>query len=284
MDDLATLRKEMRQHILSKLQDAVQHLLTFDKDRVHEVVALLLDPRHCSGQVLLDMAGGDMEAAKQVFKQYTDEALVPMAVDLRRHKLDDQRAARGQSNVRPAGRASRGPIFLDDDDGRTQELVQTDTALHQQVNLELKSFRNHPDLPDINDGENPVSPLAWWRDHSPNFPILSELARVILAVPASQIECERVFSLAGLLTKNLRNKMSPEKLAECVFCSKNIDMGVAVNDLLSEYYGEMTWRPVSDQFKPLAETQLDGYISMAADLEVVDMEYVDSTLHHEQGI
>ena len=38
------------------------------------------------------------------------------------------------------------------------------------------------------------NPLPWWCLHEPEFPTISVLARHVLAVPASEAPCERVFS------------------------------------------------------------------------------------------
>ena len=47
------------------------------------------------------------------------------------------------------------------------------------------------------------------------------VARQILAIPGSAIECERVFSAAGIVTGLLRNMMTPQYLHHVVFLSKN---------------------------------------------------------------
>jgi hypothetical protein len=53
-----------------------------------------------------------------------------------------------------------------------------------------------------------------------------------LVVTGSQIECERVFSLARLLTCLLRNRMFFENLASLVFMNKNVDVETTLDDLL----------------------------------------------------
>ena len=66
-----------------------------------------------------------------------------------------------------------------------------------------------------------VNPLAWWQAHHTSFPRMSFVARQILAILGSAIECERVFSAAGIVTGLLRNSMTPEHLHQVVFLSKN---------------------------------------------------------------
>ena len=54
-----------------------------------------------------------------------------------------------------------------------------------------------------------LDPLDWWRVRRTDFPHLANLARRVLAIPATQAESERLFSCAGnIVTKN-RNKLAP---------------------------------------------------------------------------
>ena len=65
------------------------------------------------------------------------------------------------------------------------------------------------------------------------------------------IESERVFSLCGLLSAALRNRMSPERLADIVFISKNLELTSAeLSSLLGTYYGAMEFKTVAENFEP----------------------------------
>ena len=96
-----------------------------------------------------------------------------------------------------------------DDDGGNDEgnRDQDDTLLNSRVEEELRSFRSTS----VHDTDKTV--LEWWRGYKSDFPLVAELARIVLAVPASQIECERVFSAAGLITQHLRNRMGVENMS-----------------------------------------------------------------------
>ena len=41
------------------------------------------------------------------------------------------------------------------------------------------------------------SPLEWWGVNKKRYPLLSQLAARYIAIPATSVPCERVFSLAG---------------------------------------------------------------------------------------
>ena len=48
------------------------------------------------------------------------------------------------------------------------------------------------------------------------------VAKQILAVPATSVPSERVFSTAGLVVNKLRNRLSPDLVDSIIFLNKNI--------------------------------------------------------------
>ncbi|CAN0256728.1 unnamed protein product, partial [Ascophyllum nodosum] len=64
-------------------------------------------------------------------------------------------------------------------------------------------------------------PLDWWRINAVKFPLLAALARRLLAIPASQAQSERVFSSAGQIVTQTRNRLSSENV-ELLVALKNI--------------------------------------------------------------
>ena len=68
------------------------------------------------------------------------------------------------------------------------------------------------------------SSLAWWRKNATVFPRCAKLARRYLAIPASSVQSERLFSATGRLISKTRSRLLPER-AEClIFLNKNLDM------------------------------------------------------------
>ncbi|XP_019242401.1 PREDICTED: zinc finger BED domain-containing protein RICESLEEPER 2-like, partial [Nicotiana attenuata] len=59
--------------------------------------------------------------------------------------------------------------------------------------------------------------LSWWKTHAPRFPILSELARDVLAIPISSVASECAFSTGGRILDSFRSSLTP-KCVQALIC------------------------------------------------------------------
>nr|XP_009782796.1 PREDICTED: zinc finger BED domain-containing protein RICESLEEPER 2-like [Nicotiana sylvestris] len=59
--------------------------------------------------------------------------------------------------------------------------------------------------------------LSWWKTHAPRFPILSELARDVLAIPISSVASEYTFSTGGRILDSFRSSLTP-KCVQTLIC------------------------------------------------------------------
>ncbi|XP_011668672.1 zinc finger BED domain-containing protein 1 isoform X2 [Strongylocentrotus purpuratus] len=66
-----------------------------------------------------------------------------------------------------------------------------------------------------------VNPLTWWQGNYGRFPLLQQLARKYLAIPATSVPSERVFSAAGSIVTAKRSCLLPENLDMLIFLSEN---------------------------------------------------------------
>lgn len=65
-------------------------------------------------------------------------------------------------------------------------------------------------------------PLQWWKEREARFPILSQMARVFLCIPASSAPAERVFSTGTLVVRDTRRRLDDERIAKLMFLKKNV--------------------------------------------------------------
>lgn len=66
-----------------------------------------------------------------------------------------------------------------------------------------------------------AKPLAWWKDNAGKYPKIAKVARKVLAVPATSVPSERVFSATGLLINKLRNRLASDLVDNIIFLNKN---------------------------------------------------------------
>ena len=62
--------------------------------------------------------------------------------------------------------------------------------------------------------------LNWWKLNSSRFPILSQLARDVLAIPISTVASESTFSTGGRVLDAFRSSLTP-KVVESLICAQN---------------------------------------------------------------
>jgi hypothetical protein len=65
-----------------------------------------------------------------------------------------------------------------------------------------------------------ISPLAWWKAHEREFPILTQMAKDYLTIQATSVPCEQTFSVAGNTITRTRNRLNPETTC-AILCLKS---------------------------------------------------------------
>ena len=74
------------------------------------------------------------------------------------------------------------------------------------------------DLDDDDDDDFNI--LDWWKVNSHRFPILSQLARDVLAMPVSTVASESAFSTGGRVLDAYRSSLTP-KVAQALICAQD---------------------------------------------------------------
>lgn len=62
-----------------------------------------------------------------------------------------------------------------------------------------------------------VDPLQWWAAHGRKFPRLAAMARRVLCVMPTSVQCERVFSKGGWLNKRRCSLSAETRRRECFY-------------------------------------------------------------------
>ena len=65
------------------------------------------------------------------------------------------------------------------------------------------------------------NPLEWWASRSSTLPKLASVARKYLAIPATSVPCERLFSVSGNIMNKRRTRLSSTTFGKIVFCNAN---------------------------------------------------------------
>ena len=83
--------------------------------------------------------------------------------------------------------------------------------------------------------------LSWWRDINVKFPILSEIAKDVLAIPVSSVSSESAFSTAGRILDPYRSSLSPLMVEALILTQNWIQTAVlsdkqkSIEQMLHEY-------------------------------------------------
>jgi hypothetical protein len=75
----------------------------------------------------------------------------------------------------------------------------------------------------IIDGSTKVynDPLLWWKVHEHRYPTIARLARKYLAIPATSVPSESLFSTAGRLVNKARARLGDSVLEACLIIFHN---------------------------------------------------------------
>jgi len=77
------------------------------------------------------------------------------------------------------------------------------------------------DLPYLNVNENPI---PFWKNHSAVLDPLTEVALKYACIPATSVPSERIFSKAGQIVSQRRNRLSPKNVDILIFLNKNLEV------------------------------------------------------------
>ena len=69
--------------------------------------------------------------------------------------------------------------------------------------------------------DNETDPVQWWKENASCFPAILKVAQKYLAIPATSVPSERVFSTAGNIVNHKRSCLVPDNVNMLTFLNKN---------------------------------------------------------------
>lgn len=100
------------------------------------------------------------------------------------------------------------------------ELFQTEVGdkknTLQQVKKEVAAYKAVSSISLDSD------PLLWWKNNESTYPLIAKLAKHYLAIPATSVPSERVFSTAGDIVTASRSALTADNVDKLIFLAKNM--------------------------------------------------------------
>jgi hypothetical protein len=91
-----------------------------------------------------------------------------------------------------------------------------DDIIENEIQRYLDSQRQNTDTT--------LTLLEWWKCNEYLYPRLAKVAKNILAIPASSVPSERVFSLAGNIVNKKRSRLNADNIDKLIFLNMNMKM------------------------------------------------------------
>lgn len=88
--------------------------------------------------------------------------------------------------------------------------------MYEKAEESLDVYKSLPSAPFHAD------PLQWWKLHEDKCPLVVQLAKQVLCIPATSVASERVFSTAGDIVTSQRACLKPAHVDKLIFLKKNL--------------------------------------------------------------
>jgi hypothetical protein len=172
----------LEKRVKEALYQAINHYWEVPQEK--GMLAALLDPRF-----------KDLEFASEVLRTRTHEQLKNAYQNMKNSTNENQDAESTSTSS----------------NSLLARMFQSSYICADEIANYLVTPKIHPD----------DCPLLWWKANKTRFPILSKLARMYLAIPATSTPSERLFSEAGNVMTIKRTQLAHNTLENLVFCKKN---------------------------------------------------------------
>lgn len=146
-------------------------------------------------------------------KEATKAELTEMMNDLQNQDEDSNDDELMDMMDIDTGAAASG--LTDHSDTWLGDILGADTpVVPVSISDELTKYLSEPQLQ--------VNPLDWWKINQKFYPKISKIAKQVLAIPATSVPAERIFSLAGRTVTKARASLHPDHVNMLIFIKKNL--------------------------------------------------------------
>ena len=81
------------------------------------------------------------------------------------------------------------------------------------------------------------NPAKWWKEDDSEFPLIAQIARRVLCMPATSAPSERIFSVAGLTISNARARLQGDIAGAQIFLHDAYPQMERLQDLQDDRQG-----------------------------------------------
>ncbi|CAK1592121.1 unnamed protein product [Parnassius mnemosyne] len=186
-------------HLQRSLLEIIDKRLGVYESNRTAAKATILDPRFKKN------AFGTISTAENAVKYVLEELVQYQPVQ----GQTSERAIASTSEVSISNKADDSDIW-EDFDRKISETVMHQTPISSASIV----LRQYLDLPYLDRKQNPIH---FWKQRENVYPTLCRMAYKYLCIPATSVPSERLFSKAGLLTNQRRNRLMPKKVDQILF-------------------------------------------------------------------
>jgi hypothetical protein len=142
--------------------------------------------------------------------------------------FDTYASSQPTSKIPAATDVQNNPLVTKEYDGESDDELDADVLQYLRASTapgigtksELEVYMDQPLLEwDITD-KSPFNILHWWSLKQHELPILSRLARDVLAIQVSTVASESAFSAGGRVIDPFRSRLDPE-IVQALICTKD---------------------------------------------------------------
>jgi hypothetical protein len=207
----ATLKLAASRKVCRAVRDSVYERMTASLIDTSSQVAMMLDPRVRTKLIPSYNKATAIAALRKAFLEFPSTFASfrgAKAPPLRHTEIAGESK---EEKEEPAAKRQKSVLHLDDE------------AMNAEAITEMDLFVKEPGI------ALDACPLEWWKQRATIYPVLSQMARVHLAVPASSAPSERVFSAASLVLDERRRRLDEHRVSRLVFMKRNMPLFEALS-------------------------------------------------------